>query len=1035
MPALQRGEAKDVPGRPRHRTQRRQYILESFATPRTLHSASQSGILGVDYVVVASDVQRVAALATVHVWDVELLIAFSPLTSLLRPSNAMGSLCFSSVPILRCDLLSLSQNIALVIPVALEALSTTILFLKLWSRRQLLLTCESWIYLLLTIVELISQLYPPMRQGLNTFRNFDTVIGMMSFIPILLYSSFLCGLIIFEFMDLLSARLRTIVIPCLIFFVPFLVGMNQAASFVGISYVFSPPQGPMIVFEDSRSRYTWTLFTSMTLGFFTSFQMTVWCFVAFRFAQVLLEQRRLNYRPGAGFSRIGGVGWIIIGIKLAATETMMGFAGSGFKIILIRRIMRCVSRTLLCMGLLVGPTPHRNASRRRKPRLEPTFHQPEVIKTYVSNTRLNAFHHLSPAATTFLENRRWSQPGTFPLAAFKNLSSDDHRRATIHFDNGTPKLQLRLSDIDLLDPMTLAKSRTTSWQSDLPHTRDKPFTVQEYRSSLDLGDVEIVSVPRTTYVPEKAKPTLLRTASGRTVVRPAPGYVTNPFESSQNDEGKREHLIHPIGSVTSSSVEKLSPLLVPLSDVTQSETRMISSSAQYWSAPAPPPAAHAKMYSSDRSRGVPASASAPEIGQVDSLCADLLQGATCRSTWSLDTSTSESLMVSGAPAGEGNSVYQSAQASFQRSTFSLCEPLRKSSQSSLWIHREPDQFEKFDSPPQPELLCDPIRDDIVPAPSRPHTPLVVADDFEAASVPPHAEQRSITHDASSWSFDTATSHSSMVFRAPTDENVPAHEGTREGARRTGQRYTRLLHVPREGSTRNSLWIHSEPELSRKLELPQPKHLYKAVQDGVVPTLPPSPLEEDSIYTPPDPSHAELKRNSSSLSLDTATSESSMVFRAPTDESVPAYNSIREGGQGAEGRSTSCLHTPRKESNHSRPCWIHREPNLFQKLEPPPHPELPCDPVQDGVVRMQTPPSPVAVEGFETVSVLSQLESLPARPESEVVDGSVPWAVPAPGLPAVLENPQLETRSIKTDDARQPKRIIVHVTQSSIDDRL
>ena len=47
---------------------------------------------------------------------------------------AMGNLCFSTAPILRCDLLYVVQYGVLIIPAGLELLFATALAITFWSR-------------------------------------------------------------------------------------------------------------------------------------------------------------------------------------------------------------------------------------------------------------------------------------------------------------------------------------------------------------------------------------------------------------------------------------------------------------------------------------------------------------------------------------------------------------------------------------------------------------------------------------------------------------------------------------------------------------------------------------------------------------------------------------------------------------------------------------------------------------------------------------------------------------------------------------
>jgi hypothetical protein len=63
-----------------------------------------------------------------------------------------------------------------------------------------------------------------------------TRTGTFSFIPILLYSLFLCSLITLEFLNMIPTKLQGVAKLFCLLFIPLLIGANQFASFIGISY-------------------------------------------------------------------------------------------------------------------------------------------------------------------------------------------------------------------------------------------------------------------------------------------------------------------------------------------------------------------------------------------------------------------------------------------------------------------------------------------------------------------------------------------------------------------------------------------------------------------------------------------------------------------------------------------------------------------------------------------------------------------------------------------------------------------------------
>ena len=49
-----------------------------------------------------------------------------------------------------------------------------------YNRQYLWLTAEGWIYLVLSLLEMVSHLLPAGRQGAQAFKALDTVLGMSS---------------------------------------------------------------------------------------------------------------------------------------------------------------------------------------------------------------------------------------------------------------------------------------------------------------------------------------------------------------------------------------------------------------------------------------------------------------------------------------------------------------------------------------------------------------------------------------------------------------------------------------------------------------------------------------------------------------------------------------------------------------------------------------------------------------------------------------------------------------------------------------
>jgi len=180
----------------------------------------------------------------------------------------MGSICFSSAPILRCSSFTRDQNLAFFVPPVVEILFSTSLIFFNWGsgrcgqsvsafpklmkiyRRHLLLTADGWVYLLLALMELLSQILPAVRGNLSLFRTFDVGIGecsssaeflmlnrlgVASFLPLFFYTFFLYLFTKNELMETLPENIRNVSKLTLIAIVPALAVMNEISSFIGVT--------------------------------------------------------------------------------------------------------------------------------------------------------------------------------------------------------------------------------------------------------------------------------------------------------------------------------------------------------------------------------------------------------------------------------------------------------------------------------------------------------------------------------------------------------------------------------------------------------------------------------------------------------------------------------------------------------------------------------------------------------------------------------------------------------------------------------
>jgi hypothetical protein len=68
-------------------------------------------------------------------------------------------------------------------------------------------------------------------------------------------------------------------------------------------------------------------------------------------AQYNIEDRATSEWEGILFR---GLGWLVIGTKLSAIESAIGFATTSFGVILTRRVLRMIGRACIIIGVIKG---------------------------------------------------------------------------------------------------------------------------------------------------------------------------------------------------------------------------------------------------------------------------------------------------------------------------------------------------------------------------------------------------------------------------------------------------------------------------------------------------------------------------------------------------------------------------------------------------------------------------------------------------------------------------------------------------------
>ncbi|THH04545.1 hypothetical protein EW145_g5446 [Phellinidium pouzarii] len=370
----------------------------------------------------------------------------------------MSSSCLSAATIVRCETLSKLEDGVIFIPVILQVLILIGLTAAYWrsgKKKHLMILADSFAFYVLALLDLLSHLIPEARIDLQFFKIFDIIIGILSFIPILLYAVFLYILARTYFLPTLTRLPRKLTNYTLLAFIPVTIALNELGSFLGINYrVEQDAVGQSFLaigFSSSSNQSLWQFFTSVTLVLLIVFQATIFCFTIY-LAIFIFRERRVrrsyveDYNPPTG----KGIAWVSLGVKLGAIETVLGFVSDGVSVVLARRILRMFSRVCLAIGSLQceratisQPPAHRRGR---------TMSQ---IRAMIANPRASTFARLSP---TFTNVYAYSLPQGASNASFGDREAGAAgihptprpQRVTVQYDGRTPPaLALRLSGLHL----------------------------------------------------------------------------------------------------------------------------------------------------------------------------------------------------------------------------------------------------------------------------------------------------------------------------------------------------------------------------------------------------------------------------------------------------------------------------------------------------------------------------------------------------------------------------------------------------------
>ncbi|KAI0767493.1 hypothetical protein C8Q74DRAFT_961454 [Fomes fomentarius] len=312
----------------------------------------------------------------------------------------MGDICLSVAPILRCQSLSRLEAGILLLPPAIEIVFASVL---LWAKRgsadkkHVFLAVEVIVYFLLAVLDMLIHTLPNIGTSLDLFRSLDIVIGVGSFITLFLYTFALYLLTTAELVPSLPVRFQNIAKYVLIAFIPLIVIWNELASFVGITYrIFPGNDGTTAQLGAGFANAGTKMFLgSITLVLLTIFQASNFCVAFYRLVKALSHQRSIDSTQTEKEMEahlFRGLGWIVVGLKLGAIETVIGFASGGFGIAFTRRFLRLLGHGCLIIGIVKGIDTVEDfqlyspgeAQMRRK----------SMLRAMIQNPRFSTFRHV-----------------------------------------------------------------------------------------------------------------------------------------------------------------------------------------------------------------------------------------------------------------------------------------------------------------------------------------------------------------------------------------------------------------------------------------------------------------------------------------------------------------------------------------------------------------------------------------------------------------------------------------------------------------
>ncbi|KAK7683697.1 hypothetical protein QCA50_013073 [Cerrena zonata] len=305
----------------------------------------------------------------------------------------MGTVCLSNAPILRCQSLTRLESGILLIPTALELIfSIALLFAKKSGRKHFLLSAEGVFFFILAGVDVLAHVLPGPRRSLATFKGLDIFIGALSFVPLVMYTLYLYLLTTKDVLPGFPQRLQVLSKYILFGFIPLIVIMNQLASFIGISYHLLRNNSIAFGFTNADVRVFLNAFLLILLVLFQALNFGA---SFFRLMKAFMNQRRIDntQRTEDEVHLFNGLGWITVGIKLGAIESIIGFVDASFGLAMTRRILKLLGRACLIIGVVKGVDMVEDFQFVKTPKPQ-TQQRRSMLRALIANPRYSTFQQI-----------------------------------------------------------------------------------------------------------------------------------------------------------------------------------------------------------------------------------------------------------------------------------------------------------------------------------------------------------------------------------------------------------------------------------------------------------------------------------------------------------------------------------------------------------------------------------------------------------------------------------------------------------------